>query len=601
MPLLVMLNMSIYRAYASPEYKNVKRPSHCRHTGCLNRIYGLSSPVRTPSMKATMTSTNVAPTAAIGAAPFRFDAATSELLADRGEVAATEGHWWWIALAILCAILLFPLLLTDVPPLLDYSNHLARLMVLADNGADPILARFYRPNWGIMPNLGIDVIGLPLMWALPVHVAGRVLLGIVLLLPVLGTVAYSRAAFGRATWWSLGSVLVAYNAGYLQGFLNFMAGTGLALLLAAVWLRWRETAPLRTLAIAIPGAVVLFFCHLMGVVFFALLIGASELSQLPAYLRQPRRLALRVLYAATIFVVPAVLYRFSALQEMPDETVYLSLAKKAAQLLDAVSNYSLPLDIATAVLLAGGLILAAVTGHLRMPARSIAALVMIALLYLAAPFEYKGTYNLDMRFVVYLGFMLFGAVAPVGFQPRTGRLILAGVAALFIVRMAVLSDVWIGHNRDLAQLRAIIAHAEPGSLVFVTDVKPEEEPAYWNQGPRARWLSNEKRMDPHWPALLIIERRAWWPYLFDNPSQQPIRTRQPYRGLADTMVNLPPHRDLEVPGKVGLCGFDSVLLMIAGGQPDLAHYASDRLTLIAGNDTAALFRIRPDPACKPVK
>jgi hypothetical protein len=552
-------------------------------------------------MKATMTSTNVVPAAAIGAVPYRFDTRASEVLANRAEVASTERRWWWIALSILCAVLLFPLLLTDVPPLLDYPNHLARLMVLADNGADPILARFYRSNWGIMPNLAIDLIGLPLMWVLPVHVAGRVLLGIVLLLPVFGTVAYSRAAFGRATWWSLGSVLVAYNAGYLEGFLSFMTGTGMALLLASCWLRWRETAPMRTLAIAVPGVVVLFFFHLMGVVFFALLIGASELSQLSVYMRQPRRLALRVLYGVAIFVVPAVLYRFSELQEMADETVYLSVAKKAAQLLEPVSNYSLPLDIATAVLIAGGLILAAVTGRLRTPPRTTVALVIVALLYVAAPSEYKGTYNLDMRFVVYLGFLLFGAVAPMGLQPRTGRFILAGVAALFMVRMAVVSDVWIGHNRDLAQLRTVIAHAEPGSLVFITDVKPEDEPDYWANGPRARWLSNGLRMDPHWPALLLIERRAWWPYLFDNPSQQPIRTRQPYRGLADSMVHLPASGELQVPGKVGLCGFDLVLLMDAGGVRDVAHYAADRLTLIEGNDTAALFRIKPDLSCPPLK
>jgi hypothetical protein len=523
------------------------------------------------------------------------------VLAGRSGVDSGTSGYWWTCLAILCALLLFPLLLTDVPPLLDYPNHLARLMVLADNGADPILARFYRTNWGIIPDLGIDLIGPPLMWFLPVHVAGRIVLAIVLLLPVFGTVAYSRAVFGRATWWSLGAVLVAYNATYMQGFLNFMAGTGLALLLAASWIRWRDIAPMRTLAVAVPGAVLLFFCHLMGVLFYALLIGSSELAHLPALRRQPRAVALRALFAAAVFVIPAALYLSSKLNSMADEIVYLSVAKKAAQLLEPFANYSLPLDIATAVLVAGGLVLARATQHLRMPARSTVALALVALIYAVSPSEYKGTYNLDMRFVVYLGFLLFGAVAPVGLRPRTSKLIMAGVAVLFAVRVAVLSDVWIGHNQDMAQLRAVIAHAEPGSLVFVTDVKPEEEPAYWAQGPRARWLSNGLRMDPHWPALLIIERRAWWPYLFDNPSQQPIRTRQPYRALADRMVHLPPHRDLEVPGKVGLCGFDTVLLMIAGGQPDLAHYASDRLTLIEGNDTAALFRIKPDPSCPPLK
>ena len=104
--------------------------------------------------------------------------------------------------------------------------------------------------------------------------------------------------------------------------------------------------------------------------------------------------------------------------------------------------------------------------------------------------------------------------------------------ALFAGRMAVLGSVWFAHNRDLAQIRAVSASVEPGSTVFVTTITPEEEPDYWNRGPAARRLSNGLRTDAHLPALLLIEHRAWWPFLFDNPSQQPVRTREPYRTMA---------------------------------------------------------------------
>jgi hypothetical protein len=599
MLLLVMLIMSIYGAYASSEYKNVKLRSHCGHTACVKLVHKLTQRPQPLPMKAPMTPPNLAP--ATGAASVRFDPMPAPARPVSGQTASGLDRLWWVALIAVSVALVFPMLLTDVPPLLDYPNHLARLMVLADNGADPILASFYKPSWGIIPDLGIDALGTPLMWILPVHVAGRVILSVVLLLPVLGAVAYSRALFGRATWWSLGAALVAYNACYMQGFLNFIAGTGLALLLAASWLRGRDTHPARTLAIAMAGAVVLFFCHLMGLLFYALLIGSAELARLPIWLRDPRRLVLRVAYAASIFVVPAALYLSSELNAMAEETVFLPVDKKFAQLLEPFASYSLSLDIATAVLLTGGLVLAAAAGRLRIPARSAVALGLVALIYVAAPSEYKGTYNLDMRFVVYGGYLMFCGVAPAGFRPRTAKLLMAGVAALFLVRMAILSDVWAGHNQDLAQLRAVLAHVQPGSRVFVTDVKPEENPEYWENADRARWLSNGLRMDPHWAALVLIERQAWWPYLFANASQQPIRNRKVYQDLADSIVHLPPHRELEVPGHVGLCGFDTVLLMIAGGEPDLEHYATDRLSLIEGNDTAALYRIRQNPDCPQVK
>src|SRR5450432_1539959 len=94
----------------------------------------------------------------------------------------------WPVLALLCAVLLSPLLLVEVPPLLDYPNHLARLYVLAFGQHDPVLATMYVAHWAIIPNLAIDLIMPPVLHLLPVHVAGRLMLALVLLLPVLGTV-----------------------------------------------------------------------------------------------------------------------------------------------------------------------------------------------------------------------------------------------------------------------------------------------------------------------------------------------------------------------------------------------------------------------------
>src|SRR5262249_45491967 len=128
---------------------------------------------------------------------------------------------------LLCLVLLAPLALVDMPPLLDYPNHLARAVVLATGATDPILSRIYAPHWAIIPNLGIDLILPPLLHVLPVHVAGRIVIGLAVLLPVFGTVAYSRAVFGTLSAWPFASALVAYNGALLLGFLNFVAGIGL--------------------------------------------------------------------------------------------------------------------------------------------------------------------------------------------------------------------------------------------------------------------------------------------------------------------------------------------------------------------------------------
>ena len=134
----------------------------------------------------------------------------------------------------------------------------------------------FAANWTIIPNLAGDILSQLLLHLLPVHVAGRVLLGGILLLNLAGVTALHRALFGRRSLWPLASALVAYNAGFLLGFLNWQIGCGMAMLAASAWLRWRDAHPAATIAAAIAASVVLFFCHLVAVLFFLVLVGSAE-------------------------------------------------------------------------------------------------------------------------------------------------------------------------------------------------------------------------------------------------------------------------------------------------------------------------------------
>ena len=494
---------------------------------------------------------------------------------------------WWLALALLCAALLLPFLIVDVPPLQDYPNHLARLFVLAAGDSDPVLSRFYSAKWGLIPDLGIDLLGVPLLAVLPVHVAGRLLAGVILLLPVMGVLAYGHALNGRAAWpFVVG--LLAYNQTYLLGFLNFTAGLGLALLFAAVWLRTRENHPRATIAFAAFAATLLFFCHLLGVLFFALLIAAHELAMLGTR-PSVRDFVRRVSAGVVVFAVPAVLYLASELHGTSSPTVFLSVTEKTAQLLAPVTNYWLPLDIVTGLALLGFPLAWIATGRCVVPPRAAIVLAALLALYAATPFGFKGTFNLDTRFIVMAGLVWAAALAPKGLH----RLAVAVFLLLFTARMAVLTDAWIEHRADLASLRAAIAPVPPGATVFLVTSptvtsptgtsSPAVAPAYWAVRRGARVLSSGARTDTHMAALLVIERRAWWPFLFDNPSQQPIETRMPYRALAEQAEN----------GPAGFApfGFDYVLLLEAG-TIDPAGYQPDRLELVKAAGFAALYRVR---------
>jgi hypothetical protein len=209
----------------------------------------------------------------------------------------------------------------------------------------------------------------------------------------------------------------------------------------------------------------------------------------------------------------------------------------------------------------------------------------------AAPWGCKGTYFFDTRFIIMLGFLLFGALLPSGLPRFVNVGAVAAFTLLFLLRMTVLGYAWHETRHDLAELRAVIAPVQPGSRVLLVDVTHRDAPRYWHNVPLDRQLSFGFDLDTHLPALLLIERRAYWPYLFDNPSQQPIETRQPYRALAERAPSIANYRKLAVRGQVDLCGYGYVLLLNAGGAPNLA-LAPKRLALVASSDIAALFRVR---------
>lgn len=498
---------------------------------------------------------------------------------------------WWGTLALLSVILLAPLLIADVPPILDYPNHLARFVLLAAGPDDPILGPLFTPQWSIIPNLASDIVGPPLLHLLPVHVAGRCLLGGILLLNLAGVLALHRALFGRVSYWPLASGLAAYNSNFMLGFLNGQIGIGLAMIFAAGWITWRDQRPVATVVAATVASVLLFFCHLVGVAFFLVLIGSSEIYALRRY-----RTIRSVLWALLpVLAAPLLLSFMTTLRDAPAAMQWMNPQEKLIQLASPFINYSFPLDMFTAALLYGGVALGIAFRWLALAPRAAMAVAALAVLYPLLPFDLMSAAFVDTRVAVMLGFLLFAATEPAPLPPQIRPIFAAGLIGLFAVRMGMVADVWLEHRRDLADLRSVIASVPAGALVYVTNVPQEEAPAYWDAGPRSRRLSNLLRADYHLPALLLIERRAFWPILFANPAQQPISLRPRYDRLAREAHDIPPHATLVTDpdrGTAVLDKFDFVLMLEAGADHNPDGFVPRCLALLSRTDFAALYRVR---------
>ncbi|ABD86432.1 hypothetical protein [Rhodopseudomonas palustris] len=447
-------------------------------------------------------------------------------------VRSHAGLVWSAAAVALAIVLAVPFFLVDVPPVLDYPNHLARYFILA-HPDDPALSQMFEPHWAILPNLGMDVIATGLLKLLPVHVGGRLCLALSLFAPVIGAVIYSRVVFGRFTYWSLASGLIAYNGVFFLGFMNFLLSLGLALAAAAGWIALRQRSGWWPAALAGAASVtVIFFCHLFGVMLFALLIGSSEAARLWDARRPSWGELLRVGLLVGLVLSPAVaLYLASPLADGPAYIGSWQGLPKLWAALTPFMTYSKYLTLLTSVVVYSFLVLNRRTTVVAPAARL--AFVVLALVFVLQPAEIKGGSFLDVRIALMIGLLAFAAVQP-RLALRPGLLAGALFAALIVLRSSYVSAAWIEHRTDVADLRSAIATVEPLARVLVMRghaqymTETAERPG--------QVLPGIYRLDGHLGSLLTIERGAFLPLLFASPSQQPLALKPPYRQIAQPLA-----------------------------------------------------------------
>jgi hypothetical protein len=449
--------------------------------------------------------------------------------AARSGTRSGEMRIWWLAAAALLLVLIAPFALVDVPPVLDYPNHLARYYVLA-HPDDPVLSQMYAPNWRILPNLGLDLIGAALLRVTDVYIGGRILLALSLVVPVIGAVIYHRAVFGRASLWPLASGLIAYNGVFLLGFMNFLLAVGVALGAAGGWIVFGRRNMART-QIVFGGlaAAATFVCHIFGAAFFALLIGSFEADRLWRQ-RHSAGLALAAGMATVriaIALSPAVvLYSLCPLNAATAPLGPWLWEAKLWRLLTPFMTYNPGLTVLTAVAIFSALLL------FRRELRSVPglplALAVLMIVYVAVPETMSTGTLIDLRFSTMACLLLFAGLEP-KLAGRQAQLVMAVLGAVILVRSVYFGSTWIDHRKDLAEVRAAIANIAPGTRILATRSYPDE--LIYASTPE-RLIPGLYPTDNHLPALALIERHAFWPLLFAHPAQQPIRVLPPYDKLS---------------------------------------------------------------------
>lgn len=195
--------------------------------------------------------------------------------------------WWESRGFALAAMLLaaVPLLIPAVPPLTDVPGHIGRYYIAAHLAGSPLLARHWQFEWGLIGNLGVDLIVEALAPLIPAPLAAKLVIVAIPPLWVWGLIRLSRASgtgadAGRlAPGAALGFPLV-YSWPFQFGFVNFMLSATLALHALASWIAMGRAGRVRQRALLfVPVSWVLWIAHSFGWGLFGLIAFAAELAE----------------------------------------------------------------------------------------------------------------------------------------------------------------------------------------------------------------------------------------------------------------------------------------------------------------------------------
>lgn len=449
----------------------------------------------------------------------------------------------WLVAAGLIGLLLLPLAVIEVPPLLDYPNHLARAYILATIDQDPLLAERYQVAWRALPNLGFDLVVSFLTPFTGVYMAGQIFLALTIVLSVIGPLVFHRALYGSYSYWPLACGLLAYNGAFMAGFAGFAFGLGLALLFSGLWLRLRAESPLLGLLAGMVFAVLAYFAHLFALGVFGLVAGSMLFAKWRRSTRRwpPERAVLAEGVALVIQFSPVVLLYLATKSGDGAGIGPWNIGQKLnfTSYIVTGMHSSLPVVFGATLALLGLWHLFR-SGRLRLHPAILPAIVVLGLLWLIPPSHFLDTAFVSERFFLALLFIAIAAARPGSLSPRAGRWLFFGLAAAITLRVLFLTAQWQDADHAGSELRAALNEVERGAVVHSAFDLPAYLEAVGKDEALPRWAISVNRLPAltHFGSLAAIDRSAFVPLLFTHPEKQLLRAHPDFLPI-DLQQGLP--------------------------------------------------------------
>ena len=421
---------------------------------------------------------------------------------------------------------MLPLLLVQVPPIVDYPNHLARMWILVNHSVIPEIAHNYAIHWRILPDMGMDLIVPVLAKFMSVVTAGRVFVGLAMLTPVVGTVVLYRVLHGRFAIWPIWSVLFVYNTVLFFGFVDCLFSCGLYMLVFSGWIASRNWRPLPRILLFSVLAALLFSIHLFAFGLYGLTVASYELGRR----LEGRRLPLRNFWLwardCLQFVPGLVLWYLSLGNVSSAMTSYGNLSIKYLALFVPV-HFGFAVTPLAAVMwlsLTTFIVFVLTRRAVRFIPEMKLPLVVLIVTAILMPSWVNGSALVDWRLPAILPSILL-AVTDLEIAREGVKRALAAVALLLLaVRVWTVNQCWQDYEHWFNEFRQASKVIKPGSRLLIVESNIPQDQRFLPGVPNALAFI-EPVLFSHMGALAVIDRSVFFPYLFTQATPLSASTR----------------------------------------------------------------------------
>ncbi len=379
----------------------------------------------------------------------------------------------WPVVALVCLLAIAPLLPVGIPPLVDLYGHLGRYAVQTELAQRPELRPFFSYEWGLIGNLGGDLLVQVLHPVLGLEGAVRTLVILTQLLGALALMLLAREVHGRITPFALAAIPFLYGYPFNYGFINYTLSMALAMLAYVAWRRLRrgrgEAAAGVWLAVA---GVSIWVCHTYGWAFLGLLCGSTMLAEVITARMHPVRAVGRILAACWPLLLPIVPMVIWRVESSGAAMSGWGFEFKLVWLMSPLRTYWRDFDIGSVIAVAGLLVWALFSPTVRFDRAIGLAAVLCLVSFSVLPFRVFGSAFADMRLLPYAFALALVAIGPVR---RHSRVLLAASAlalAFFGLRMATTTIAYVEQDRLVQAALPALDRMPVGARVAFFSVKP---------------------------------------------------------------------------------------------------------------------------------